>query len=150
MRRVFAAAAFLVSFSSSAQHYYKDIIGTKETSAMIKAYQANKVSRVVLTSYDGSNTRSDDFFVEQQFSPVNQILKTITRSGAEHESSLVSVIDNNGNVVKTIDSSSILVSTTTYTYDPTGRLVSVFSSSLDSSKKTSESEQHLWQYDNGT
>jgi hypothetical protein len=148
MKSLLALVILFHSLSASSQHYYKDIVGTKETSAIMKAYQTNKVNRVVLTSYDENNTRSDDFFVEQQFSAAAQTLKTITRSGMEHESTLVSFIDANGNVVKTVDSSSMMVNTTTYNYSPAGQLISVSSFSSDSSKKSNEWEQHLWQYNN--
>jgi YD repeat-containing protein len=148
MKVLLASFILLFSLSSFAQHYYKDIIGTKETSEIIKTYQTNKVNRVILNSYDENNTRSDDFYVEQQFSPATRILKTITRSGIEHQAILTSFVDNNGNVVKTIDSSDFVTSTTTYNYNLAGQLVSVVSSSSDSSKKTNESEQHLWQYNN--
>jgi len=148
MKLLLASVVFLASLSASAQHYYKDIIGTQETSGIMKAYQSNKVNRVVLTSYDENNTRSDDFFVEQQFAPAARTLKTTTRSGVAHESVLISIIDDNGNVIKTIDSSDIVISITTYNYNPAGQLVSVISSSSDSSGKTNESEQHLWQYNN--
>jgi YD repeat-containing protein len=148
MKLLLASVVLLASLSTSAQHYYKDIIGTQETSEIMKAYQNNKVSRVVLTSYDENNTRSDDFFVEQQFSPATRTLKTTTKSGVAHESVLISYIDDNGNVIKTIDSSDIVTSTTTYNYNPAGQLTSVISSSSDSSGKTNESEQHIWQYNN--
>lgn len=148
MKLSLAAVVLLISFSTSAQHYYKDIIGTKETSGMIKAYQDNKVRRVLVTSYDENNTRSDDFYVEQQFSPVTRTLRTITRSDMGHQSVLTSLIDDRENVVKTIDSSDIMISVTTYSYNPAGQLISVTSFSTDSSKKTSESEQHLWHYQN--
>ena len=146
MKLVFATLVLFICLSASAQHYYKDILGTRETSEIIKAYQNNKVSRVVLTSYDENNTRSDDFYVEQQFFPAAKTLRTITRSDMGHESVLTSLIDDKENVVKTIDSSAIVFTVTTYSYNPSGQLVSVVSSSTDSSKKTSESEQHLWRY----
>jgi YD repeat-containing protein len=148
MKLLFATVVLLMSLSAPAQHYYKDIIGTRETAETIKAYQANKVSRVLLTSYDENNTRSNDFYIEQQFLPAVKTLRTITRSDMGQGSVLTALIDNSGNVVKTIDSSNAVVSITTYTYNPSGQLVSVLSSSTDSSKKTNESEQHLWQYNN--
>jgi hypothetical protein len=148
MKSFLAAVVLLISFTASAQYYYKDIIGTKETSEMMRTYRSNKVSRVLLISYDENNTRSNDFYVEQQFDAAAQTLKTISRSDMDHQSVLTSFLDANGNVVKTIDSSDIVVSLTSYTYNPAGQLVSVISSSIDSSKKTNESEQHLWQYNN--
>jgi hypothetical protein len=58
--------SFLVIFAK-AQYYYQDILGTKETADLIKTYRNNKVSRVLLNSYNAENTKSDDFYVEQVF-----------------------------------------------------------------------------------
>ena len=148
MKSFLAAIVLFISFSASAQYYYQDIVGTKETSAIMKAYRDNKVNRVVLSSYDENNTRSDDFYVEQLFSAANQTLRTTTRSDMDHESVLTSYLDNNNNVIKTTDSSNIVTTTTNYTYNAGGTLVSITSFSSDSAKRTTESEQHLWQYNN--
>lgn len=53
------------AFTSLGQYYYRDIIGTKESMEMVKNYRQNKVSRVVLTSYDADNMKNDEFYVEQ-------------------------------------------------------------------------------------
>jgi hypothetical protein len=137
----------LFAASSQAQYYYKDIIGTKETADLIKNYRNNKVTRVLLTSYDAENTKSDDFYVEQLYS--NQVLKTVTRSGVTDESILISYSDVNGNVLRTVDSSETMTSTSTYNYTSDGQLLSVVSNSTDSSHKTSQTEEHLWEYNNG-
>jgi hypothetical protein len=137
----------LLAIASQAQYYYKDIIGTKETADLIKNYRNNKVSRVVLNSYDAENTKNDDFYVEQVYS--DQVLKTITRSGVTEESVLLSYSDINGNVIKTVDSSEIMTSISTYNYTADGQLQSVVSNSSDSSHKTSQTESHLWEYNNG-
>lgn len=137
----------LSAVSSRAQYYYKDIIGTKETADLIKNYRNNKVARVVLTSYDAENTKNDEFYVEQIYS--NQVLKTITRSGVTDESILISYTDANGNVIRTVDSSEIMSSISAYNYASNGQLQSVISSSTDSSHKTNQTEEHLWEYDNG-
>ncbi|MGN6400488.1 MAG: hypothetical protein ACTHMD_08545 [Flavisolibacter sp.] len=148
MKSFLSAIVLLISCSASAQYYYQDIVGTKETSAIMKAYRDNKVNRVVLTSYDENNTRSADFYVEQLFSAANQTLKTTTRSDMDHASVLTSYLDSNNNVIKTMDSSNIVTTITNYTYNPAGLLISITSFSSDSSKRTTESEQHVWQYDN--
>jgi hypothetical protein len=109
----------------------------------------NKVSRVLLTSYDADNTKSDDFFVQQEFSPLTRQLKTITATGADNANTSVvfTYADENGNVIRTVDSSGIVVNITTYRYDVSGNLNLVTISSSDTA--SSESEQHAWQWENG-
>lgn len=147
MRALFVTVILFIAQSSFAQYYYKDIIGTKESTGMIQTYMTNKVNHVVLTSYNADNSRSDNFFVEQTFSPASHTLKTVTRTDDGNTSTLVSFIDGNGNVVKTVDSSDAVVSQTTYNYNSTGQLVSLVTASADSNS-TNESEQHIWQYQN--
>ena len=149
MKRSFLAATLFLSFAVQAQYYYKDIIGTKETADMIKAYKASKVNRVLLSSFDETNTRTDDFYVEQQFSLSEGILKTITRSGVTNESVLTSFFDALGNVIRTVDSSELIKNITDYAYNAIGQLTSITSTSTDTRLNASQTEQHLWQYKDG-
>lgn len=144
-----AAAALFAMLTSSAQYYYKDIVGTKETSDLIKTYMKNKVTAVTLTSYDADNVKSDNIFVKQNFSLSTRVLKTITGTGADnaYTSTLFTYADNNGNIVKTDDSTGVVGNTTTYSYDASGNLSSVTINSSDTT--SSESEQHIWQWQNG-
>jgi hypothetical protein len=136
----------LIATTSNCQYYYKDIIGSEQTTNLLKAYKTNKVNRVVVTSYDGENTKMDEFYVEQQFTP--EALKTITRSNVSNESILISYIDANNRVTKTIDSSDVVTSYTNYTYNSDGLLLSTISSSIDTGKTSTQTEQHIWQYQN--
>jgi hypothetical protein len=147
MRALFVTAVLFISQSLFAQYYYKDIIGTKESSVLVQSYITNKVNRVVLTSYDADNTKSDNFFVEQTFSPARRTLTTITRTNDGNTSTLISYVDANGNVVRTVDSSDAVVSQTTYNYNSAGQLLSLVTASADSNA-TNESEQHIWEYQN--
>jgi len=149
MKSFLLACASLVALSSSAQYYYKDVIGTKESSDLIRTYMKNKVSRVSLTSYDADNTKSDNLFIQQEFSSINRELKTTTATGGDNAntSTVFTYADENGNIIKTLDSSGIVVNTTTYTYDASGNLSSVTINSSDTI--SSESEQHIWQWENG-
>lgn len=149
MKTSLLITTLFISVTAGAQYYYKDIIGTKETSDMIRGYRNNKVSRVLLTSYDTDNSKIDDFYVEQQFSSAAQTLRTITRSGALNESVLTAYTDANGNVIKTVDSSGFIISVTNYKYNDAGQLISVNSSSSDSSNTSTQTEEHLWHYNNG-
>ncbi|HYH14470.1 MAG TPA: hypothetical protein VD794_04595 [Flavisolibacter sp.] len=149
MKQFLLSCLLFSGISVSAQYYYKDVIGTNETAAIIKLYQQHKVNRVVLNSFDGDGTKSDAFYVEQSFSPAANTLKTITRSGITLESVLTTYLNSNGQVAKTVDSSSGLVSTSIYTYNNEGLLINVNQSSIDTSNNFSQFEEHQWQYENG-
>jgi antitoxin component YwqK of YwqJK toxin-antitoxin module len=146
MKALFLSAILVLSSTAFGQYYYKDIVGTKETAGIIKAYQASKVSRVLLNSFDEDGTKTENFYVEQIFSPATQTLKTITRTGENDESTLISYINDKGQVVKTVDSSQGMVSIAQYRYDDEGRLLSFTSTSSDSSHRLNLEEEHLWRY----
>jgi len=149
MKSRFLAAVLFIGLSSSAQYYYKDIIGTKESSDLIKCYLKNNVGRVMLTSYDADNTKSDNLFVQQEFSSTKKVLKTITGTGADNAntSTVFTYADENGNISKTVDSSGFVIHTTTYNYDASGNLNQVTINSSDTT--INELEQHYWQWQNG-
>lgn len=149
MKSFLLAAVLFIACSSNAQYYYKDIIGTKESSELIKTYIKNKVRIVTLTSYDADNVKSDNLFVEQYFSPETKVLKTITGTGEDNAntSTVFTYGDENGNIIKTVDSSGIVVNTTSYNYNASGNLNLVTISSSDTTSH--ESEQHIWQWENG-
>jgi hypothetical protein len=147
MKAFLAFTILCLSYFSNAQYYYADIIGTKETAAILRLYQQNKVSRVVLNSFDADGTKSEDFYVEQFFSPGAQTFKTITRSGATNESTLTTYFNTNGQVIKTTDSSTAFVTTTFYKYNVDGKLSSISSASKDSTIATTQTEEHKWEYE---
>ena len=67
MKLFLLAAVLTLSTSAFSQYYYKDIIGTKETAETMRHYQASKVTRVILTSYDADGTKTENFYVEQLY-----------------------------------------------------------------------------------
>lgn len=148
MKTFLLSFGLFCAFFTNAQYYYKDIIGTKETSELVRQYTNNKVNRVLLNSYDANNTKNDGFYVEQLFT--SRSLKTITRSGDEDASNFISYINEQGQVIRTVDSSDALISSTTYAYNTSGALTSIISTSSDSSKTFSQKEEHKWEYEGTT
>lgn len=148
MKAFLLPAILLLAISAPAQYYYKDIVGTKETAANMRAYFKNNVTRVVLTSYDENDTKIPGFLIEQAFFKAENKLRTTTTTG-NSSSVLISYVDANGNVTKTTDSSARFFGETQYVFNPAGELVNVSSFSTDSAKTTTQTEVHYWQYENG-
>jgi len=147
MKAFLVSVFFLLSYFSKAQYYYTDIVGTKETEVIIKLYQQNKVSRVALNSFDADGMKSEGFFVQQVFSSSAQTLKTITRSGVTNESILTTYFNPKGQIIKTIDSSLVSVSSSGYNYNTAGQMISILSVSNDSTNTMTQREEHKWEYD---
>ena len=148
MKSLFIVVVILIHSSSNAQYYYKDIVGTKETSDMIMHYKTNNVKKVILNSFDHDGSKIDDFFVEQVFNSSFNTLTTTARSGISGESFLISFVSNENRVTRTVDSSQNLISHTNYTYNNNGKLVSVASSSYAPGSDMKQHEEHLWEYNN--
>lgn len=130
-----------------AQYYYKDIIGTSETAALIARYKTAQITRVNLASFDADNTRSEDFAVQQQFDAAKGTLRTSTQAGNTDASVLWAYTDAEGRVIKTVDSSASSISTTSYAYGPNNLLAAVTALSSDLKGSFQLREDHLWQYD---
>ena len=79
MKTILLSLLLLSLSQAQSQHYYKDIIVTKESTELIRLYKKNNVKRVQLASYDADNTKNEGFLVEQVFTPAS--FTTITRSG---------------------------------------------------------------------
>jgi YD repeat-containing protein len=142
---LFLGTLFL-SLSSSAQYYYKDIIGTRESAELISGYRNNKVRTVTLNSYTVNNTPLNQFSIQQEFLPAEQALRTITKTEYTLPSYLTSYIDANGRVVKTTDSANGIVNTTIYTYNAAGNLSAVLFTAGDTLTAV-RTDDHIWQYD---
>lgn len=148
MKALFLLVIISMHLTTAAQYYYKDIVGTKETSDMLRAYKTNNVKKVILTSYDHEGQKIEDFFVEQIFNSTINTLTTITRSSVSGESFLVSYIDHENRVIRTIDSSQSLISHTNYTYNNDGDLILVASTSYAPGSDLKQHEEHIWEYNN--
>jgi len=144
MKHLLSFFLFLCFSTANAQYFYKDIIGTKETADLVKRYLDNGVTSVQLSSYDANNTKNDGFLVAQVVTPNS--VKTITRSGDESASVLTAYLNNNKQVIKTVDSSDALTSTSVYAYAPSGNLISIVSTSADSTGTFVQTEAHIWEY----
>lgn len=140
-----AAIVSFFSFTASAQYYFKDIIGTRESADLISSYQKNKVKSVVLKSYTINNTPLDNLQVQQSFLPEQQILRTITKTDFLAPSYLTTFFDAGGRVIKTTDSSAGIVNTTVYTYDSDNKLMAMVTTYGDS-QASLKSDEHLWKY----
>lgn len=146
MKTFFIASFLFFSLYSSAQYYYKDIIGTKESAELIASYKNNKVKSVALNSYTINNTPINNFNIRQEYLPAQQALLTITKSDYTSPSYLTTYIGANGKVLKTTDSTSEVVNTSFYSYTNNGQLASIFITAGDTLAAT-KTDEHIWQYD---
>mgnify|MGYP006203569511 CR=1 FL=1 len=70
----------LLPLFSIGQYYQKDILSTRQTVEQIKQYKANKVRKVILTSFEGTGQPVDQFLCFQEISPTYNIIKTFSQT----------------------------------------------------------------------
>ncbi|HVZ55498.1 MAG TPA: hypothetical protein VG870_02470 [Chitinophagaceae bacterium] len=147
MKNIHGVWLILLAVTARGQFYYRDLAGTRETSATMRRYLAAHVRQVSLTSYEPDGSVSENFQVTQWVDPVKRTLITLTRSGITDQSELTSWFDPDGRLLKTADTSGGTLTTAVYAYDSRGNLASMQSYSGDTLKSGSETEVHLWSYD---
>lgn len=139
-----------IATTAHAQYYYKDIISTRESAGMLKAYRDAKVRAVRMVSYDGEGVKDDNLLVVQTFAPREGMLRTFTQSSAGSQPSiLLTYLNEAGQVIKTIDSSRLAISVTSYTYNTAGQLETINRSMADSANEETDNEVHRWEYAGG-
>lgn len=128
-----------------AQFYYNDVLGVRETNAQMKSYLANGVKSVSATGVTPEGTRVTDYTEVREVKEngqalrvtvINQLAKTLTYSR----------FDEKGRISQMTDSSSDVISTTTYQYDANDRLVKLETLVDDPGGDFKETETHLWEY----
>jgi YD repeat-containing protein len=137
----------LAGLVGNAQYYYKDIVSTAESAAMLRTYRDANVRSVRVVSYDAEGVKDDNLVVVQTFDPRQSILRTLTQSATGATPTiLLTYLNTAGQLVKTIDSSQRGSSTTTYTYNPAGQLQVITRTLFDLLNTPTDTEIHLWEY----
>ncbi len=140
---------FLAGFTrvSQAQYYYKDLLVLKQTSATWRQFRDNKVRSVRINSFEGNGQPSEGFDCQQDISADYARISTHTRSDQTTESSLTAWYSPRGLLQKTLDTSDTFQSTSEYTFDEKGQLISILNTSIETDNQLKDIELHTWQYD---
>ncbi|TCJ19552.1 hypothetical protein EPD60_00040 [Flaviaesturariibacter flavus] len=146
MKFLFTVLSLPFALAASAQYYYKDIVGTRESNEQLQRYRAAGVRSVTLASYDADGSRSTALDVQQRFSGDALTTTTVLDSNS---SVLQSFLDGQGRVTRTIDSSDASVSTTIYQYDAQGQLGRVENTTRDLAGRFVQTEVHAWEWNGG-
>jgi hypothetical protein len=161
MKNVLVLIALSLTISSFGQFYYNDIADAKIISERMKTYLAQKVKTITATGYDARNVKTTDFNEWQDIDPLKKILKVTSRNGQQVTRQSYQ-FDDQLKLIGIVDSSTDIKSTTVYSYDGKGNIVSIKTTTNDSLKDFSETIEHsyinnaagkpekLWRITNGT
>jgi hypothetical protein len=149
MRRFIVLVCFISAFTVKSQYYFKDILLTRQNQENWKNYHDKKVREVDIHSIDANDEMTPGFICNLRISPDFSSITTFTKSNDIAASTLQAFYDPHGWMIKTIDTSDSYNSTTDYSYDPQGEILSMTNTSLETDNRVSVSEKHLWKYDKG-
>lgn len=146
MKIPFLIPVLMLTGTLHAQYYYNDIVSTQETNRQMQIWQTNKIKTITATGYDANGTRATDFAEVKEIRDNGMTLKVSTRNGS-YLNSYFNRYDEKGRLIAVTDSSlSTIQSSTSYTYDPTGRITEIRTQLSDPGAGFEKTESHQWFY----
>jgi hypothetical protein len=149
MRRFSVFVLLLTVFSAKSQYYYKDIVLTRQNQDNWKSYHDRKVREVDIHSLDANDELTPGFICTLRISPDFSTITTFTKSNEITASTVQTFYDPHGWLIKTIDTSDTYNSTTEYSYNEKGEIISLLNNSVETDNHVSASEKHVWKYEGG-
>jgi len=146
MKNILGSFFLLMSSATlHAQYYYKDLIGTREINQTIRLYLSNKVLSAEATGFDGDGVKNSDFSETHNFFADKNLLKIATRNKTDIINEYYR-FDGKGLLTNKSDTSSSLVSTTTYSYDEKNNPALIKNMVTDTGDSIYVNEVHQWFY----
>ncbi len=148
-RPIFLAILFITShFENFAQYFYQDLILSAETSEKLKKMKAAGIKTVRLQSFESDGSPTEGFQGQQSIANKYTQIITELNSVINGSSTLISYFNNEGLLIKTIDTTDGASSTTNYTYDENKRMTNI-TSIARSYRHDVDKEEHIWTYGPG-
>jgi hypothetical protein len=125
-------SVFLLLLGASftqAQFYYKDFISSKLAADDQLAYKNAKVRTIQLNSFEANGFPSEDFFCEKRISKDYKKSTLYSRIGLTGKQLLENYFNDNGQLIRTYDSSEFSVTQTEFVYNEKGSLIATQSDS---------------------
>lgn len=140
--------SLICCLACKSQYYYKDIITVKQTAADMAAYKESGIRKIKVKSIEPDGEINKDFFCEKRISKDYKTSFLYTRSNNTGKSLMESHFNSLGQLIKTYDSSEIVVSNTAYFYNQKGQLLKTVytSKSSDDDFINLIIEEHIYEY----
>jgi len=148
MKKLPILLTILFFYEANSQYYYKDLVAAADINRQMKTYASNNIRKITATGIKPEGGPSSDF---SEVYEINNSQLKITTKINQTVSSLRHTFNDRGLVISTIDSASGVKSTSTYTYDASGKITSISNSATDadSSADFSQTEVHQYIYKDG-
>ena len=145
MKNILIGIALVFPAVSFCQYYYNDILDARVTGEKMKNYTQQKVKTITATGYDARGAKTTDFNEWQEINAEKRILKITTRNG-QQVSRQYYQFDTQFKLTSIVDSSGDIKSSTIYTYDNSGNITSIKTTTKDSLQDFNEMVEHQYVY----
>ena len=138
----------LLFFHANSQYYYKDLVAAADITRLMKTYMANNIKKVTARGITPEGSAASMF---NEVSEINGTTLKVTTNNNKAISTLRFSFNDQGQLISSVDSAMNVKSTSTYTYDANGKIISISNSSTDtdSSGDFSQTEVHQYIYKDG-
>jgi hypothetical protein len=138
----------LFYFAANSQYYYKDLVAAADITRLMKTYSANNIKKITAKGITPEGGASSDF------SEVGEISGTALKVTTNNNKAIATLkynFNDRGQLISSVDSAINVKSTSIYTYDANGKIISISNSATDadSSGDFSQTEVHQYIYKDG-
>lgn len=144
-KAIVLAAAFLPVLAHG-QYYYKDIVSVTQINQTFRLYATGKITGVTLKTFNGSTPVTEGFTCWQKVSYKPNRVVTYTKTTDNGESWLTATYNDEGLLIKTVDSAEESVSRSFYRYDVKKQLTQLRNETSAADKSSFDTEVHNWMY----
>jgi len=138
----------LLFFHANSQYYYKDLVAAADITRLMKTYTANNIKKVTAKGITPEGSPASQF---SEVGEVNGTTLKVTTNNNKAISTLKFSFNDRGQLISSVDSAINVKSTSTYTYDANGKIISISNAATDtdSSGDFSQTEIHQYIYKDG-
>lgn len=145
MRVCFLALAIFCLGSVSGQYYFNDLIATQQSVLQYQLLRANKVKKIIATSYEEDQSPTEGFVLEQELTMDGK--KLITKTGiSSGKTSDVTSFFELGKLKRTQSNSNGIDNKMEYLFNEKGKLIKLTLTSSDTAVRYQTQEIREWQY----
>ena len=138
----------LFYFAGNSQYYYKDLVAAADITRLMKTYTANNIKKITAKGITPEGGASSEF---SELGEINGTTLKITTNNNKAIATLKYSFNDRGQLISSVDSAINVKSTSTYTYDANGKIITISNSATDadSSGDFSQTEVHQYIYKDG-
>lgn len=125
---IIALLALFISLNLKAQYYYNDIVNNRQVLAELANLKEKKINGVKLTSLEATGEETEGFICQKKINRDYTQVEIYTETNESYPNTFTSYFTKAGLLQRTVDSSEAGATTNEFTYDASGRLISINSS----------------------